>query len=220
MTASKAAIHGLYAIADTGVLSPADLTAAVARAIDGGAAVVQYRDKGADAPRRLAQARSLALLCRARGVPLIVNDDLSLAGEAGADGVHLGRDDTSPAAARRTLGRGAIIGVSCYNELPMAIEAQQQGADYVAFGAFFVSPTKPHAVRADPSLLRRAKARLSVPVVAIGGITPHNAPDLIAAGADAVAVIHGVFGQPDPAAAARRYAQLFDAARDTAAQAD
>lgn len=212
MTASLPAVHGLYAIADTGVLSPTHLTAVVAHAIDGGAAVVQYRDKGDDGQRRLAQARSLARLCRRRGVPFIVNDDVALAGAAGADGVHLGRDDPSPGDARQALGRGAIIGVSCYNELSMAIEAQQQGADYVAFGAFFVSPTKPHAVRADPALLRRAKARVTVPVVAIGGITPQTAPALIAAGADAVAVIHGVFGHADTAAAARRYAQLFHAA--------
>jgi thiamine-phosphate pyrophosphorylase len=216
MTVFKPAIHGLYAIADTSVVPAADLTATVEQAIDGGAAVVQYRDKGGDTPRRLAQARSLARLCRERGVPFIVNDDVALGAESGADGVHLGRDDQSPAAARRTLGRGAIIGVSCYNELSMAIDAQQQGADYVAFGAFFVSPTKPHAVRADLPLLHRAKARLSVPMVAIGGITPPNAPELIAAGADAVAVIHGVFGQPDAAAAARRYAQLFHATRGTA----
>jgi len=213
MTRPKPTVHGLYAIADTGALPAPDLTAAVERAISGGAAVVQYRDKGADAAQRLAQARALAHLCRDRGVPFIVNDDVSLAREAGADGVHLGRDDPSPAAARRMLGREAIIGVSCYNDLSMAIEAQQQGADYVAFGAFFASPTKPHAVRADRSLLRRAKARLSVPVVAIGGITPQTAPELIAAGADAVAVIHGVFGQPDPAQAARNYERLFRPAR-------
>ncbi len=216
MTAVIPAVHGLYAIADTGVLSPADLMAAVAQAIDGGAAVVQYRDKSSDDPRRLTQATALAQLCHDRGVMFIVNDDVSLAGASGADGVHLGRDDPSPPAARRALGRGAIIGVSCYNDLSMAIEAQQQGADYVAFGAFFVSPTKPHAVRADASLLRRAKARLCVPVVAIGGITPHTAPALITAGADAVAVIHGVFGQPEPAAAARRYALLFPPARHAA----
>ena len=216
MTAVFPAVRGLYAIADTGVLSPADLTAAVAKAIDGGAAVVQYRNKCTDDPQRLMQATTLAQLCHDRGVVFIVNDDVSLAGASGADGVHLGRDDPPPPAARRALGRGAIIGVSCYNDLSMAIEAQQQGADYVAFGAFFASPTKPHAVRADASLLRRAKARLSVPVVAIGGITPHTAPALIAAGADAVAVIHGVFGQPDPTKAARCYARLFRPSRSAA----
>lgn len=201
--------HGLYAVADGALLAGSRLTHAVARAIAGGAAIIQYRDKGTDPRQRHSQALALAQLCRAYGVPLIINDDMLLARTAGAAGVHLGRDDPPLEAARKLLGHDAIIGVSCYNDLSMAVEAQAAGADYVAFGAFFPSPTKPEAVRADTDLLRRAKARLQCPVVAIGGITPDNAPALIEAGADALAVINGVFGQPDPAAAARRFAGLF-----------
>jgi thiamine-phosphate pyrophosphorylase len=139
----------------------------------------------------------------------IVNDDAALARQSQADGVHLGREDTAPVQARARLGSRAIIGVSCYNELPRAQAAQEQGADYVAFGRFFPSRTKPQAVQAGPELLHEAKKKLRIPVVAIGGITPENGASLIAAGADALAVIEGVFGQADVRAAAERYAQLF-----------
>ncbi len=202
-------LGGLYAIADSALLSGTRLTHGVAQAITGGAAVIQYRDKGADPRRRHTQALALAQLCRVYDVPLIINDDMLLARTAGAAGVHLGRGDPSVAAARKLLGHDAIIGVSCYNNLSMAVEAQARGADYVAFGAFFASPTKPDAVRADAGLLRQAKSQLQCPIVAIGGITPDNAAALIEAGADALAVINGVFGQDDPAAAARRFARLF-----------
>jgi len=206
--------RGLYAIADSALpsLSGSRLSHGVAQAITGGAAMIQYRDKSDDPRRRHTQALALAQLCRTYGVPLIINDDMLLARTAGAAGVHLGRDDPPLAAARKLLGHDAIIGVSCYNNLSMAVEAQARGADYVAFGAFYPSPTKPEAVRADTRLLRRARSRLTCPIVVIGGITPDNAPGLIDAGADAVAVISGVFGQHDPGAAARRYAGLFQCA--------
>ena len=139
----------------------------------------------------------------------IVNDDITLAKQTKASGVHLGREDASVADAREQLGPQAIIGVSCYNELTRAETAQAQGADYIAFGRFFPSRTKPQAVQANPDLLREAKKKLHIPVVAIGGITPENGAALIAAGADALAVIEGVFGQPDIRAAAERYARLF-----------
>lgn len=204
-------VRGLYAIADTGCVDPARLAAAVAQALEGGASVIQYRDKSGDPGTRRRTARALLTLCRRYGVPLLVNDDVELAVETGADGVHLGREDVPLEAARARLGPEAIVGVSCYNDLERARRAAAAGADYVAFGRFFPSSTKPHAVAADPELLRAARAELSVPIVAIGGITPENGASLIAAGADALAAIEGVFRQPDIRAAAERYAQLFKA---------
>ena len=154
-------------------------------------------------------ARALNALCREHGVAFLINDDVRLAGTIGAAGVHLGRDDPDIGAARAVLGASALIGVSCYNELARAQAAQDAGADYVAFGRFFPSRTKPQAVPAAPELLRAARTALKIPIVAIGGITPENGASLIAAGADALAVIEGVFNQSDIRAAAERYARLF-----------
>ena len=207
---NKSRLAGLYAIADTHYLDDERIAAAVADAIAGGAHIIQYRDKAHNASERARQAGELAALCRRHDVPCIVNDDVTLAKQAGADGVHLGREDASLAQAREQLGPKAIIGVSCYNELERALRAQAGSADYVAFGRFFPSRTKPQAVQADRALLREARQKLRVPIVAIGGITPENGASLIAAGADALAVIEGVFGQADVRAAARRYAQLFN----------
>lgn len=172
--------------------------------------MVQYRDKGRDAPRRRAEAGALLALCRARSVPLIVNDDIDLAATIGADGVHLGRDDASLRHARERLGPRALIGVSCYNRLECAISAQAQGASYVAFGRFFPSPTKPGAAAAPVRLLREARPRVSLPIVAIGGITPENGGLLVRAGADLLAVISGVLGAADPARAAQAYQACFE----------
>lgn len=203
-------LRGLYAIADTALLAPGTLVDAVAGALRGGAAIVQYRDKpGTDAAERRAELIALRALCRCAGVPLIINDNPELALEVGADGVHLGRDDAVIAETRARLGRGMLIGASCYNDLPRALAAREAGADYVAFGRFFASPTKPDAVAAPVELLRHARHALDLPLVAIGGITPENGARLIGAGADALAVISGVFGQPDPEAAARRYTRLW-----------
>lgn len=174
------------------------------------AALLQYRNKGADAVLRHEQAAALLALCRRHGVPLIVNDDVALAAAIGADGVHLGEDDEDVSAARAWLPGGAIIGASCYDSLERAQRAADAGADYIAFGAFFPSPTKPNAKRATPALLRDA-ASLRLPRVAIGGITPDNAPSLIAAGADLLAIISGVFDAADPAAAAHAYRDCFEA---------
>jgi len=207
--------RGLYAITpdpgpDATQRDDQRLVAAVALAIDGGARLIQYRAKGLAQARRRTQAAALAGVCAAAAVPLIINDDLELALAVGAAGVHLGRDDADPAAARARLGAGAIIGVSCYDRLDLALAAVAAGADYCAFGSFFASTVKPDAVRPAPDLLTRARARLTVPLVAIGGITPQNAGLLIAAGADLLAVITGVFAAPDIAAAARAYSQLFE----------
>ncbi|MCL1635463.1 thiamine phosphate synthase [Luteimonas sp. SX5] len=200
--------RGLYLItpdlADTG-----ELLARVG-AVLADAALLQYRNKAADAALRREQASALLALCRRHDVPLIVNDDAALAADIGADGVHLGEDDEDISAARAWLGRGALIGASCYDSLDRARRAAEAGADYIAFGAFFPSPTKPHARRATPALLRDSAA-LGRPRVAIGGITPDNAPLLIDAGADLLAVISGVFDAADPAAAARAYRDCFEA---------
>jgi len=197
--------RGLYAITDG---SRPGLLAAVEGALEGGAAVVQYRDKSGDQERRQTEATELLARCRRFGVPLIINDDVELAAAIGADGVHLGEHDGDIDAARTRLGAAAVIGVSCYDSLDRARQLADAGADYLAFGAFFPSPTKPLARRADVSLLRAA-ASLGLPLVAIGGITPDNAQPLIEAGADFVAAISGVFAASDPSAAARRYANLF-----------
>jgi thiamine-phosphate pyrophosphorylase len=174
-----------------------------------GPALLQYRNKGADAALRREQVMALLPLCRAAGVPLLVNDDWPLAAELGAEGAHLGEGDGELAQARAALGPGAILGASCYNEIARAEAAATNGASYLAFGAFFPSGTKPLARRADPALLQ-ASARLGLPRVAIGGITPDNGALLVAAGADLLAVIAGVFDAPDPTAAAHAYARCFD----------
>jgi thiamine-phosphate pyrophosphorylase len=205
MPQSRFPARGLYAITDG---PRADLLDVVAQALAGGARLLQYRDKTADAARRHAEATALKQLCDVHAVPLIINDDVALAAATGAAGVHLGRDDGDVAAARATLGDNAIIGVSCYDSLALAHAAASAGADYVAFGAFFPSPTKPHAVRAPLDLLRQS-ATLGVPRVAIGGITPDNAPSLVEAGADFLAVISAVFAAPDVRAAAQRFARFY-----------
>ncbi|MGH8635088.1 MAG: thiamine phosphate synthase, partial [Burkholderiales bacterium] len=170
---------------------------------------LQYRNKPASSELRLMQARALLALCRNYRIPLIVNDHLYLAMAVEADGLHLGADDGSLAAARERLGPARILGASCYDRLELALEAERIGADYVAFGSFFPSSVKPGAVRAPLALLREAKRRLSVPVVAIGGITLDNAPQLIAAGADGVAVVSALFGGDDVRRAARGFSALF-----------
>ena len=201
---------GVYAItpetADTG-----RLLAQVEAALAGGVAAVQYRDKSGDIARRHEQASELVALCRRFNVPLIVNDDLRLADLADADGVHLGRDDGSLREARIILGKGKFIGASCYQSLDLARAAQAAGADYVAFGSFFASPTKPAAGRADAALLHAATQTLAIPIVAIGGITPANAPALLDAGADSLAVLSALFDAPDIRAAAHDLNQLFEA---------
>lgn len=209
MRASAPRIAGLYAIADSAYLDTSNIIPAVRAALDGGARVIQYRDKTSDTVTRQRIARALNALCRERDVPLLINDDVALAAAVGAAGVHIGRDDPGIQQARAALGPAALVGVSCYNELPRAEAAQDAGADYVAFGRFFPSRSKPQAHPAAPELLRTARGLLKIPVVAIGGITPENGGLLIEAGAEALAVIEGVFGQPDVCAAAKRYAQLF-----------
>jgi len=209
MSSTQARIAGLYAIADSSYLAPQDFVTAADAALAGGARMLQYRDKHCAPTQRATIADALNDLCRRHAVLFIINDDVELAARVGATGVHLGRDDADIGAARAALGKDAIIGLSCYNQLERARAAQAAGADYVAFGSFFASRTKPQAVPATLDLLRSARAELKIPIVAIGGITPENGRSLIEAGADALAVIEGVFGQADMRTAAERYAQLF-----------
>jgi thiamine-phosphate pyrophosphorylase len=171
-------------------------------------AALQYRNKRAEGAQRAREASALARLCRARRVPFIVNDDLALALASGAEGVHLGAEDGDLAAARAAMG-ARLVGASCYDSLARARAAVAAGADYVAFGSVYASATKPGAVRAPLELFRQARA-LGVPLVAIGGITLENAREVIAAGADCVAVISDVFDAPDIAARVRAYARLFN----------
>lgn len=192
-------LRGLYAITPEGP----GLEQKVRAALEGGVALLQYRRKHADA----AEARRIAALAREFAVPLIVNDDVSLALEIDAQGAHLGREDGDLAAARARL-RGRVLGASCYDDLSLARAAVSAGADYVAFGSVFPSPTKPHAVRARLSLFEEAKS-LGVPLAAIGGITLGNAAAVVAAGADLLAVIADLFTAPDIRARARQYGKLF-----------
>ena len=199
---------GIYAItpetADTG-----RLLAQVESALAGGVAALQYRDKSGDVARRHEQASELVALCRRFRVPLIVNDDLRLADLTDADGVHLGRDDGSLREARIILGKDKFIGASCYQSLDLAMDAQKAGANYVAFGSFFPSPTKPAAARANLDLLHAAAPAIQVPIVAIGGITLANAPAVIEAGADAVCAITMVVTQPDVGGEIEKFQGLF-----------
>ena len=190
-------VAGLYAVTPD-IDDPARLLRDVTAALDGGAAVVQYRNKTAQPARKREQARALARLCASRGALFIVNDDAGIAADVEADGVHLGDDDGDIGTARARIGPERLIGVSCYADVERAARAAAAGADYVAFGSFFPSGTKPLARRAGVELLQRART-LGIPVVAIGGITAANARTLIDAGADAVAVIADVFAHDDAA---------------------
>ncbi len=202
-------IRGLYVVTPEVYANTRDLIERVALAIRGGASIVQYRDKNASPSQRLLCARDLALLCRSQNVLLIVNDEPVLAHESGANGVHVGQTDASLAEARAVLGNDGLVGVTCHASMELAVAAVRSGADYVAFGSFFPSITKPTAFPATMAVLKSAKSELNVPVVAIGGITLDNGADLIAAGADVLAVSHAVFGATDPEEAARDFTALF-----------
>lgn len=201
-------MRGLYAV--TPDTSDTDtLIAQVSAALFGGARFVQYRNKSAHEALRIAQARALKTLCAERNASLIINDHVDLAVAVDAAGVHLGGEDASVGDARRALGPTKIIGISCYNALERALAAQAAGAGYVAFGSFFSSRVKPAAVHAPIELLAAAKRSVSIPIVAIGGITLSNARSLVSAGADALAVISGLFDSSDVASEARQFTAMF-----------
>ena len=205
-------LAGLYAITpdepDTNIL-----LRKVGEALRGGASALQYRNKTAGPELRLEQGRALAALCRAAGAAFIVNDDLALALELAADGVHLGADDGELAEARRRLGPNRMLGASCYDRMELAEAAAQAGVDYLAFGSVFSSSTKPGAVRAPLAIFAEARRSFALPLVAIGGINLQNAPQVFAAGADAVAVISAVFDAADIAERAAGFTKLYQQQR-------
>jgi thiamine-phosphate pyrophosphorylase len=214
-------LSGLYAITLDDPILPR-LSALVQAALKGGTPYVQYRNKTASKPLRRAQAAELLRICRAAGAKLIINDDVWLAVEVGADGAHIGRDDApggSLAAARHALGPNRILGVSCYGDLDRAAEAAQAGADYLAFGAMYPSNTKPDAVLAPLELLTQARQRFGLPIAAIGGITPENAPAVLDAGADLLAVASSLFDVMDIQSRAKTFGDLFLSPQPTPAQA-
>lgn len=209
MMANK--LRGLYAItpeASDGSRLLADVEAALA----GGCRLVQFRDKLSDATERVCRARALRQLTRRFGARLLINDDLALAFLIDADGVHLGREDGNLIAARAILGPDKILGASCYANFSAAQQAAAAGADYVAFGAVYPSPTKPAAATAAVDLFFQAKTTLTAASCAIGGITLANAPPLITAGADLLAVITDLFSAPDITGRAAAYQRLFEEA--------
>ncbi len=201
-------LRGLYAITPAAD-APDTRHARVAAVLTGGATVLQYRDKASSDGARLEQARALRKLAAQHAALFIVNDDPRLAAQVEADGVHLGQDDGDIASARALVGPDALIGVSCYGDLNLAQRAIAAGADYIAFGAAFASPTKPDAAHAPIALFQAARARWTLPIVAIGGIRPDNAPVLVDAGVDALAVISALFDAPDPQAAAAQFASFY-----------
>ncbi len=201
-------LHGLYAITRESGGNTQRLLREVESAIADGAQLVQYRDKSFAAARRLTEAQALRAITSASATLLIINDDIELAVAVNADGVHLGRNDADLVSARARLGPRCVIGVSCYNELERAYAAQRAGADYVAFGSFFPSPTKPHAVRADVELIR-AWRNERIAACAIGGITLENAGPLVEAGVDMLAIITALWESDDVTRDARRFSRLF-----------
>ena len=200
-------VKGLYAVTDPLLIRDYEFGARVDEAIAGGARVVQYRDKRRDSGHR-ARAEELRQLTRNSGALLIINDDPELADAVDADGLHLGKDDVGLFKARKLMGK-RLIGVSCYNRLDLAQQAQLEGADYVAFGSFFPTSTKSQTVHAEVELLRQSRKAIKIPIVAIGGITAQNGAPLVAAGADALAVASGLFGRNDVRAAASELNLLF-----------
>jgi thiamine-phosphate pyrophosphorylase len=203
----KFPLRGLYAITQTKNKTTDIIINEVIAAIKGGAVVVQFRDK--EPLDAIYLADQLVKVCHEYKVPLLINDDIELAIKVGADGVHIGREDGAISEARDRLGADAIIGVSCYNFVEQAFDAQEQGATYVAFGRFFPSSSKPLAAPAELDTLRKAKFLLDIPIVAIGGILPENGGPLLTAGADLLAVIGGLF-ETQPEQSARAYQALFD----------
>jgi thiamine-phosphate pyrophosphorylase len=217
-TQAQRLVRGLYAITPDQI-DTAVLVARVSQAIAGGITLLQYRNKTAGLRLRREQAEAILPLCREAGVPLIINDDLALAIEIDASGVHLGAEDGDLAAAREALGPRRLLGASCYNRAGLARSAKAAGADYVAFGSIFPSSTKPGAVRAQLEMLSALRRELGLPIVAIGGITHNNAAQVVAAGADAVAVISDLFDAPDIAERIGQFNAIFAASRSLAADA-
>ncbi|MEK7845118.1 MAG: thiamine phosphate synthase [Pseudomonadota bacterium] len=201
-------ISGLYAITPD-LENTNDLLNKVQQALEGRVQLIQYRNKLANKILRRKQAKLLLQLCREYGIPLIINDHLDLAIEIDADGLHVGQDDISVTKARNQFGQDKIIGASCYNNLNLAVQAEKEGADYVAFGAFFSSLTKPNTISVTMDLVDQAKKKISLPIVAIGGIKLANARTVIQGGCAAVAVCNDLFNTENIKTTATQYSQLF-----------
>lgn len=201
-------ISGLYAITPD-LENTNDLLNKAQQALEGRVQLIQYRNKLANEILRRKQAKLLLQLCREYGIPLIINDHLDLAIEIDADGLHVGQDDISVTQARNQFGQDKIIGASCYNNLNLAVQAEKEGADYVAFGVFFSSLTKPNTISVTMDLVDQAKKRISLPIVAIGGIKLANARTVIQGGCAAVAVCNDLFHTGNIKATATQYSQLF-----------
>ena len=202
-------LKGLYAITDPNLIGD-DIVTKAEQSILGGIKILQYRNKSATIEQQVQEADALCKLCNEHGVIFIINDNAELALKVNADGVHLGQNDTQLHDARNLLGEDKIIGVNCNNKIEFALTAQAQGADYVAFGRFYNSQTKPSAPHAKLSLLTEAREKITIPIVAIGGITPESAPALLNEGVDMLAVIQGVFGQADILNATRQFVEILD----------
>ena len=209
MTKHKDHLKGLYAITDENLIPEKHFNQIVESALQGGAKIIQYRDKSNDQEKRLHQATILQSLCKKYKSLCIINDDIELAKEINADGVHLGKDDNSIAEARKVLGNDAIIGVSCYNDLNLAVDAERNSADYVAFGAIFPSPTKPNAAVADLDIISNAKSKLTIPICVIGGITEINIHQVVEHGSDMAAVISSLFSVNDTKDTAATFSSHF-----------
>ncbi len=194
---NRPALRGLYAITDAQLLNHARFSDSIEQALKGGAKIIQYRDKSQDTNKRLQQANEIMRLCEQYQALCFINDDLELTAAVAAHGIHLGIEDASIQTARERFGNSILIGASCYDQLSLAQQAQAQGADYVAFGAVYPSPTKPHAARASFGLFLQARQQLDIPVCAIGGISGDNAQAVVDNGADMVAVISGLFADDD-----------------------
>ena len=178
-------------------------------ALRGGATIVQYRHKTADASLRQEQAECLLALCRSYQRPFIINDHVDLCLALDADGIHVGGTDASVAQVRAAVGPGKIVGASCYGSLELARDAYRDGASYVAFGGFHPSRVKKYPVNTAPEIVAQAKTDIPLPSVVIGGMTRDNAAPLVAQGADMIAAISSIYLAGDPQSAARGFAELF-----------
>lgn len=205
----KKKLQGLYAITDEKLITEEQFRQSVESALQGGVRIIQYRDKSNNLQKRLQQANTLRSLCELYQAICIINDDIELSKAVKAHGVHLGRNDVSITRARQMLGENAIIGVSCYNDLSLAAEAEKNKADYIAFGAMFSSPTKPSAIVAGPDMISKAKQQLSIPICTIGGITEKNIKQVLQQGADMTAIISGIFSSDDIKNSAKKLSQYF-----------
>ena len=203
-------LKGLYVITDQKLIPRDRFIETVEKAIRGGAKIIQLREKDTPEEEIIRLGKELLKITRRYGIPLIINDSPKLAMEIGADGVHLGKDDTEISEARKILGSEAIIGVSCYGDVERGLQAEKEGADYLAFGTPFFTPTKPDRKTTPFEILKEAKRRIkTIPIFAIGGITKGNAKSVLETGVDGIAVITAVFSSPNPEEAARNLADFF-----------